>query len=130
MLTFARMNTHVDFFQDLLKDRCKVDEETRFDYSHDHTEGLSSLPALVLFPESPEEVSAILKYCNANILPVTPIGARTGLSGGAIPCVDGIAMYMERFNKILSIDELNHQMITEPGVITQVLQDNKKKKGL
>ena len=130
MFTFVTMEQAISFFQNLLGERCKIDESTRQDYSHDHTEGISQLPAIVLFPNQVEEVSAILKFCNENHLPVTPIGARTGLSGGAIPLVNGIAMSMEKFNRILTIDEENHQVITEPGVITQVLQDTVKEKGL
>src|SRR5690606_37306968 len=61
---------------------------------------------------------------------VTPSGARTGLSGGAIPVSGGVALSMEKFNKILKIDEDNHQVITEPGVITQELQEAVKAKGL
>lgn len=58
------------------------------------------------------------------------MGARTGLSGGAIPSFNGIALSMERFNRILHIDENNHQVTTEPGVITQVLQEAVKERGL
>lgn len=130
MLTFVFMEQAISFFQNLLGSRCKIDEETRSEYSHDHTEGIFQLPAIVLFPNQVEEVSQILRYCHENRLPVTPIGARTGLSGGAIPVVGGIALSMEKFNTILEIDELNHQVTTEPGVITQVLQDTVKAKGL
>lgn len=63
-------------------------------------------------------------------IPVTPAGARTGLSGGSLPIHGGVLLSMEKFNKILKIDEKNHQVITEPGVITQVLQDAVKEKGL
>ncbi|MFT5779902.1 MAG: glycolate oxidase, partial [Crocinitomicaceae bacterium] len=72
----------------------------------------------------------ILSYCNAQSICVTPSGARTGLSGGAIPVHQGVALSMEKFNTILEIDENNHQVTTEPGVITQVLQEAVKAKGL
>src|SRR5690606_17173737 len=68
--------------------------------------------------------------CNQHQIPITPMGARTGLSGGAIPMHGGVALSMERFNEILLIDENNHQVITEPGVITEVLQDTVRQKGL
>ncbi len=124
------MKQALTFFQELLGNRCKWDSESLYDYSHDHTEGISQLPALVLFPQTTEEVSKILAYCNKYQLPVTPIGARTGLSGGAIPSLGGIAMSLERMNQILSIDEQNHQVTTEPGVITEHLQNEVRKKGL
>ena len=119
-----------DFFGSLLNDRSITDASTRKNYSHDHTEDISVLPGVVLKPETAEEVSAILKYCNERQLPVTPMGARTGLSGGAIPVFEGVALSMEKFDKILKIDENNHQVTVEPGVITQVLQEAVKEKGL
>lgn len=71
-----------------------------------------------------------MKYCNQHEIPVTPSGARTGLSGGALPIKGGVLLSMERFHSILDIDEKNHQVTTEPGVITQVLQEAVREKGL
>jgi glycolate oxidase len=61
---------------------------------------------------------------------VTPRGAGTGLTGGALPHLGGLVIAMERFNQILEIDERNLQVTTEPGVITEVLQNAVKEKGL
>jgi glycolate oxidase len=105
-------------------------EEKRHDYSHDETEDYSFLPDVVLKPRSPEEISAILKLCNEYSIPVTPRGGGTGLSGGALPIKKGVVISMERFNKILQIDELNLQATVEPGVITQVFQNAVKEKSL
>src|SRR3989338_10882022 len=124
------MEVDLKFFQTLLGTRSSVSLEDLEKYSRDETEDISILPQVVLKPETPEEVSAILRYCNEQNICVTPSGARTGLSGGAIPVHRGVAMSMERFNKILHIDEQNHQVTTEPGVITQVLQDAVREKGL
>lgn len=121
---------HIAFFEALLADRCLTSYESRTKYSHDETEDISILPDIVLKPDSPDEVSKILAYCNMHGICVTPSGARTGLSGGAIPVHKGIALSMERFNRILEIDERNLQVTTEPGVITQVLQEAVKEKGL
>lgn len=106
------------------------DEQQRLNYSHDETEDYSFLPDVVLKPGSPEEISAILKLCNEHNLPVTPRGGGTGLSGGALPIQKGVVISMERFNKILHIDELNLQATVEPGVITEVFQNAVKEKGL
>jgi glycolate oxidase len=118
------------YFQRILNERCIVDREVRSVYGHDETEDITIVPDVVLKPETTAEVSEIMRYCNAHSIVVTPSGARTGLSGGAIPVLGGVALSMERFNKIISIDERNHQVITEPGVITQVLQDAVREKGL
>lgn len=118
------------FFKDKLNDRCKTDIDTLENYGHDETENLVFLPSVVLIPESTEEVSEILRYCNTHLIPVTPSGARTGLSGGALPVKGGVLLSMERFSKIISIDENNLQVTTEPGVITEVLQNTVAEKGL
>lgn len=107
-----------------------LDETKRFDYSHDETEDYSFLPDVVLKPATTEEISAILKICNEHLIPVTPRGGGTGLSGGALPIQKGVVISMERFNKIISIDELNLQATVEPGVITEVFQNAVKEKGL
>jgi glycolate oxidase len=107
-----------------------VDEKEMEAYSHDETEDLVYSPELVLKPATSAEVSAIVRYCNENNIPVTPMGARTGLSGGALPLYGGVALSMERFNKILSIDEDNLQATVEPAVITQVFQESVMERGL
>ena len=71
-----------------------------------------------------------MQFAFENNVPVTPIGARTGLSGGALSIHGGIGLSMERFDKIINIDEDNLQLVVEPGVITQVLQEEVAKKGL
>ena len=99
-------------------------------YASDETENLFFMPDLVLKPRHTEEISAIMKICYENRITVTPRGAGTGLSGGALAHKGGIIMSFERMNSILFIDEDNMQVTTEPGVITQVLQDAVAEKGL
>ena len=99
-------------------------------YSHDETEDLHYYPEVVAKPNSPEQVSALLKLCNANMIPVTPRGAGTGLSGGALPINGGLLIAMERFNNILKIDEDNLQATVEPGVVTEMFMDAVAEKGL
>jgi glycolate oxidase len=106
------------------------DAETRKHYGHDETEDFLFLPDLVLKPASAEQISKILKICNQYHIPVTPRGGGTGLSGGALPIHKGIVISMERFNKILEIDELNLQATVEPGVITEIFQNAVKEKNL
>jgi glycolate oxidase len=71
-----------------------------------------------------------MQVCNLEKIPVTPRGAGTGLSGGALPHLGGVLISTDRLNTILKIDEDNLQIITEPGVITEVLQNAVKEKGL
>ena len=107
-----------------------TDEERLLNYGQDETEDLVYKPAVVVRPRTPEEISAILKLANAENIPVTPRGAGTGLSGGALAIHGGICLSMERFNQILEIDERNLQATVEPGVINEAFQNAVKEKGL
>jgi glycolate oxidase len=122
---------HIEEFKKILPEKyVLVDEESLHHYSHDETEDLHFLPDVVLKPRSAEEISAILKICNRDKIPVTPRGAGTGLSGGALPHLGGVLLSTERMNSIINIDDRNLQVTTEPGVITEVLQMELKEKGL
>src|SRR5450432_3093820 len=107
-----------------------IDEETLQNYGHDETENLLFLPDVVIRPRTVQQISAIMKICNTHGIPVTPRGAGTGLSGGALPHLGGILLSTERMNTIIHIDENNFQVTTEPGVITEVLQEAVKEKKL
>lgn len=106
------------------------DEETRRDYGHDETEDYNFPPAVLLKPGTPEEIASIMRIASQYEIPVTPIGGRTGLSGGALSIHQGIGLSMERFNKIIQIDEQNLQVMVEPAVITQILRETVSEKGL
>ena len=107
-----------------------TDLETRIQYGHDETEDLSFPPGVVVKPANAREIAAIMKLANQFYTSVVPIGGQTGLSGGALCVLEGIGLSTERLNSILEIDEKNLQVITEPGVITQVLREAVAQKGL
>ncbi|HEY5534566.1 MAG TPA: FAD-linked oxidase C-terminal domain-containing protein [Ignavibacteria bacterium] len=99
-------------------------------YSKDSTESFSFFPEVVIKPNNTVQISDILKLANEFHIPVVPRGGGTGLSGGALSIYGGICISMERFNRILEIDEKNFQAVVEPGVITQIFQEECEKKGL
>lgn len=99
-------------------------------YGQDETEDFIFRPEVVLKPASVEQISAIMKLASEWRVPVTPRGAGTGLSGGALPIKGGIVLSMEKFNNILQIDEHNLQATVEPGVINYIFQEEVKKLGL
>ena len=114
----------IDFFRTVLPaDAVHLDDEQLNRCASDQTEDLCFIPEVVLQPSGVEDVSQILRYCNEHLLPVTPRGAGTGLSGGALPVLGGVLLDMKRFNRILHLDQKNFQVTTEPGVITQELQE-------
>ena len=105
-------------------------EEVIKEYSHDETEDLSFLPEVVVKPQNTSQISEIMKYCNSQNIPITPCGARTGLSGGSLPVESGVVLSLEKLNSIIEIDERNLQATVEPGVINEVFQNAVKEKGL
>ncbi len=107
-----------------------ADRETLDHYAHDETENLHFPPDIVLKPRTAQEISAIMKICHKERITVTPRGAGTGLSGGALAYTGGVMISTERMNTIMGIDERNLQVTTEPGVITEVLQNTVKEKNL
>lgn len=105
-------------FDDVLPaDRVLADDAVTDDYGHDETlSARPHRPALVLLPETTDEVAEILAAANEHAVPVTARGAGSGLSGAAIPDHDGIVVSFERMNQILEIDVDNGVAVVEPGV--------------
>ena len=108
------------------------DAEKLEPFSHDEVADASfaKMPEVVVKPASTEELSAILKLANREMIPVTPRGAGSGLSGGAVPLSGGILISTERMNKIIEIDKKNLIAVLEPGVITNDFNDEVQKEGL
>ncbi len=73
-------------------------------------------PMIAVLPDTVEQISRVLAYCNAEGLKVVPRGAGTSLSGGALPLADGIILGLSKFNRILDIDYDNRCVVVEPGV--------------
>ncbi len=109
-----------------------IEEEKLQAYSHDETpaEQYAHMPEVVIIPKTAEEIAEIVKLANRELIPVTPRGAGSGLSGGAIPEFGGIVLSFERMNRILEIDYDNMMMVLEPGVITNEVNERVAGKGL
>ena len=83
------------------------------------SDGLSAYrqrPLAVVLPETVEQVSKVLAWCQAHAVKVVPRGAGTSLSGGALPLQDGIILGMAKFNRILEVDYENRCAVVQPGV--------------
>ena len=99
-------------------------------YSYDATRTRFE-PDAVVFPRHEEDVSKILKYCNDNKIVITPRGAGSGFTGGALPANGGIVLAMEKhMNKILEVDTQNMVAVVQPGVINKDLQKHVEALGL
>lgn len=99
-------------------------------YASDSTERLQFFPDVVLKPDSAEKIAEVVKYCNQELLPITPRGAGTGLAGGALPIKGGVVLSVEKLDQILKIDEENFQVTVEAGVINYNLQKKLAEKDL
>ena len=101
------------------------DAEQMQDYSHDEVAGkeYAHMPEAVVKPASAGEISAIIKLANRERIPVTPRGAGSGLSGGAVPVFGGILLSVDRMNHILEIDRENMVVVVEPGVVTNAINE-------
>ena len=99
------------------------------DYSHDELSGTTSYPDVVVKVLSAQEVSEIMKYANAQNLPVTPRGAGTGLVGASVAMEHGIMVDLSLMNKILELDEDNLTLTVEPGALLMEISTYVEEKG-
>lgn len=121
----------IEYFKTVVgSDSVYTDEEALSIAARDETEDLYLMPEVVLQPSRVEQISHVMAYCNQHLIAVTPRGGGTGLSGGALAVHGGVVLDMKKFDKIIHIDTENFQVTTEPGVITQVLQEELQKRGL
>jgi len=102
------------------------------DYAHDEVSGAehAHMPDVVVKPRTANEVSQMMRLANRERVPVTPRGAGSGLSGGAVPVYGGIVLSLERMNRIIEIDPENMVAVVEPGVITNEINDAVQEHGL
>ena len=84
---------------------------------------LCFMPDAVAFPGTHEEISRIFQLANQERFPVIPRGAGSGKSGGALPVEGGLILAMDRFNRILEIDQRNLIARVQCGVITAAFQE-------
>jgi len=87
-------------------------------------------PDAVVFPQSAEEISRIVRWATAHNIPIIARGAGTGLSGGAVADKGGIILEFSNFNRVLELDETGRSVVCQVGVVNQVLDALVKTKGL
>lgn len=121
----------LDYFKSVLGEGWVFADSASIEkYSRDETDGVSFPPEVVLKPLTAHEISAVVKYCNEQIIPVSARAAGTGLSANSLCVHGGVMLGTERMNKVLNIDERSLQVTTEPGVVTEALQNMLQDKGL
>jgi glycolate oxidase len=109
-----------------------TDAERLETYSHDETDALvyGHSPEAVVLPATAEQVARIVKLANKERIPLTPRGAGSGLSGGAIPEYGGIVISLEKMNRLLELDKANMTAVVEAGMVTNDLANAVQAEGL
>ncbi len=93
-----------------------IEDDELIPYESDGLAVYRQRPAVVVLPDTIEQVQAVMRVCNREAIPVIARGAGTGLSGGALPRPDAVTLGLGKFNKILSIDDANGTARVQPGV--------------
>ncbi|MBD3224433.1 MAG: FAD-binding protein [Caldithrix sp.] len=103
-------------------DNITTDKEDKLVYSYDGTPMVSHLPEAIVTPTDVRQISEIMKLANEHNFVVIPRGSGTGLSGGAVPVENSIILLMNRWDKILEIDQDNMTAWVQPGIVTSKFQ--------
>ncbi|HQR60699.1 MAG TPA: FAD-linked oxidase C-terminal domain-containing protein [Methylophilaceae bacterium] len=109
-------------------DRLFTDPVDCYAYAYDNSRNFRP-PLAVAFPLTTEDVQAVVRLCHEHRIPLVPRGRGTGTAGGSVPEQGGVALSLERMNRILKFDPDNRMAIIEPGVLNQELQDALKPAG-
>ncbi|RLC63281.1 MAG: 2-hydroxy-acid oxidase [Chloroflexota bacterium] len=111
-------------------ERLSVRESDLDAHSQDESYHEPHRPDVVVWAESAEEISAILRYANAHRIPVTPWSGGSSLEGNPIPVHGGILLAMYNMNKILEIREEDLQVVVQPGIVYDELNKKLARYGL
>jgi len=107
-----------------------VDPEKLENFGHDETPLYQTTPEVVVHPADTNQVSRVMKTAGEKMIPVTPRGGGTSLSGGAVPVHRGMVLALDRMNRIKEVDAANLMVVTEPGIITAELGKELARHGL
>lgn len=122
-LTMSRIDQVAAILMEGLGQRkVTADRDVLAQYARDETPDLEFFPDLLVRAESSADVALTMRICNDYRMPVTPRGAGTGVTGGAVAVQGGVVLSLERLNRIIEIDPENMVAIVEPGVITGAIQ--------
>lgn len=116
-LSTATRQKLINAFIELLDDESVLwQDEDLYPYESDGLAVYRQKPALVVLPETIDQVQAIVRLCRDLKVPIVARGAGTGLSGGALPLENGIILGLAKFNKILKVDKDTRTAVVQPGV--------------
>ena len=115
---------------EILKDRISFSESTRTNYARGEDTYEPVLSKAVVFPETNEEVSKILKLCNEHKVPVVPFGTGTSLEGHVVGNENGITISLEKMNKVLSVNASDFDCRVQANVTRKQLNEYLREDGV
>ena len=110
--------------------RFSTSESTRANYARGEDTYEPVLSQAVVFPETNEEVSKILKLCNENKIPVVPFGTGTSLEGNAVGNSNGITISLEKMNKVLNVNAADFDCRVQANVTRKQLNEYLREDGV
>ena len=116
--------------KEFLKERISLSESTRANYARGEDTYDPILSQAVVFPESNEEVSKILKICNKYKMPVVPFGTGTSLEGNVVGNENGITISLEKMNKVLSVNVEDFDCRVQACVTKEQINDYLREDGV
>jgi D-lactate dehydrogenase (cytochrome) len=120
----------LDSLRALVGDRLQTTQAIREQHSHDESGHAHALPDAVVFVESTEDVSAVLRLASACRMPVVPFGTGTGIEGASIPVRGGLSLDLSRMNRVLAVNVDDLDARVQAGVTRLQLNDALKAHGL
>ncbi len=111
-------------------ERVKTDKDSCQTFGKDWTKVYEPKPSAIVFPGNAAEVQALVKLANQHGFALVPSGGRTGLSGGAVASAGEVVVAFDRMNRILDFNPIDRQVVCEPGVVTEQLQQFAEDNGL
>ncbi|KAF5277755.1 hypothetical protein FQR65_LT03735 [Abscondita terminalis] len=122
---------HIRYFVDLLGQHRVLNDPSDCEiYNIDFIKAVRGYSQCVLKPQTTEEVSKILSFCNEHRLAVCPQGGNTGLVAGSVPVFDEVVLSTALMNNVISIDDISGVLVCEAGCVLEALDDTLAEKGL
>ncbi|KAM3870845.1 D-2-hydroxyglutarate dehydrogenase, mitochondrial [Diretmus argenteus] len=121
-LPFSRVTQEdLAFFRKILSDRTITDPDLLEASNVDWLKSVRGFSEVLLRPQTTEEVSQILGYCNRRNLAVNPQGGNTGLVGGSVPVYDEIILSTALMNNILTFNSVSGILTCQAGCVLENL---------
>lgn len=111
------------------KEDGKMDEATFDSFGLDRTKTYKPEYKILVFPETTEDVAAIIEYANLNKIPVVPSGGRTGYAGGAVAKNSEIVISLNKMNKVIEADPFLGSITVQAGMVTKNLHKEAEERG-